>query len=114
MEGKPFQEASGVARTFEQANQAENPTEQIIQAYTTLSPVAKVLSDQTLGKVGVRRVIRENAIEAGVPREKINDLLKEIFAVRNQVVHTGKIPTKQTASKFLKLVGQVLQMLHCI
>lgn len=114
MEGKPLEEASQVAEVYERAKGTADPTERIILGYTAMNLVTRVLEDQSEGKVGVRRVIRENAKQIGVDRTTINTLLKRVFDVRNNVVHTGKTPTTKEADDFLEDVGTILKMLHCI
>ncbi len=114
MEAQPLEEAAEVAKAFERATKAENPTGRIMRGYMALSLAVKILEDQSGGKVGTRHTIRLTAKEFGVPAEQINSLIREVFDIRNQVVHTAHQPTEDEAEAFLENVRSILRMLHCI
>lgn len=114
MEGRPLEEAGEAAAAYNRALSLADPGQKVMTGYTALMLAGEVFDDKKLGKVSLRRTLREAAVSYGVTVSKVDKLLKSIFDIRNKVFHTSYVPSKSEANEFMQRVGYVLKILHCI
>lgn len=111
MEGQPLDGIDQVIEALERAKQAEDASGKIIMGYTALIQAVQLLGDPSLGRVGVRRTLREAARYNGVDREKLDPYLHVVLSTRNQVTQSNYQPTDLDALNYLEAVSTIIKMI---
>jgi hypothetical protein len=115
LEGQPllFEKTDEVILAFENALDAETPTQKIISGFTALNRAVDILSNGKTGKVFFRRILRNAAKSFGGKSSDIRPYLGNVMRLRNQVVHSAYQPTDSDADDFLNAIRTILEMIGC-
>lgn len=114
MEGQPLDGVDQVMEALDRAKQTGDPAGQIIMGYTALIQAVQLLGDPSLGRVGVRRTLREAARNNGVEREKLDPYLHVVLSTRHQVTQSNYQPTDLDAANYLEAVTKIIRMIGVI